>query len=141
MRLAVVAMFDYHSVSREIPVVVMTSPEVAWWAWGDVMAADHGCIAGADHGLIVGAHGAVAVNRITTTIVADEVALGIDRCAAGLVTTELDALVIVVARIRGSGGSQQSDEGCGDEGNDGFHRFVFRLTPNSTEGIKIYSRG
>jgi hypothetical protein len=82
MYLAVVAMFDHHSISRKIPVMVMTSPEVLCWARGDVLAADHGCIAGADHGLIVGAHGAVAVNRITATVIADEEALGIDWCAA-----------------------------------------------------------
>jgi len=66
------------------------------------MVADYGAVVSPHDGLVVGAHGAVAKDRIPAVIVADEITFGIDRSTAGLITADVNVLLVTRICLGGS---------------------------------------
>lgn len=95
----------------------------------------------ADNGAIVVTYDAGAPQRPATVVVADEIALGVNRRPTGLVAADVNVRFIRPGfSLRSS--SQQGKRGdrAGDE--DGFHKFNgVSVTQASTGGEGIYSGG
>lgn len=91
-----------------------------------------GChISRPDYWSVVGwlADGADSPDRVATTVVADEVALRVDRRAAGAVATDVDPAAGLVAGfgLCFRGCSKEGEGGDGECGQDGFHGSGFSL--------------
>lgn len=98
---------DIHPVARDI---ASTGRDMPGWAWGDINRADHVPMAD-DPG---------APDRVSPAVMANEIAFGVNRGAAGQVAADIyPALIAVGVRLRG-GTEDDKGEGC-QCGCDGFH--------------------